>query len=237
MHEGDSVLVTGKLSFYKGEEEISPNRTVAGDTILYLGAGTVDSPTVVSTITEANESQLIELDNVNMTTATGWAIQTGFSNFSVHPAGTSYSIYIDSFVNATVYEWPALTGNYNIVGIGAQFKSAAPFTTGYQIVPRYPSDFRRLSTAVTTIANTLTAEVYPNPASTRVMVSLSNEKEETLTAQLFDVTGRVVMTETKTLNNGENNLEFNTANVTNGMYILELRTAEKSYNTKIVIAK
>ena len=53
----------------------------------------------------------------------------------------------------------------------------------------------------------------------------------------FDVTGRVVMTETKTLNNGENNLEFNTANVTNGMYILELRTAEKSYNTKIVIAK
>lgn len=238
VHEGDSVQVTGTLSFFKGQEEIDPNRTLAGDTILYLGQSAMDT-TVVSSITETNESQLIELLNVNMTTATGWAHQAPYSDFSVHPIGTSYSIYIDSFVSPALYNLSApLTGMYNVLGIGAQFKSAAPFTSGYQIVPRYPSDFQSLSgVGVKNVEGKLSAVVYPNPASTKVMVSLMNDREETLTAQLLDVTGRVVMSETKTVTNGENNLEFNTANVINGMYVLELRTAEKYLNTKIIVTK
>jgi len=66
---------------------------------------------------------------------------------------------------------------------------------------------------------------------------VSNTKDEPIVTELFDVTGQVVLSETKNLVNGTNNLQFNTANLTNGMYILEMHTAEKSLNTKIIVAK
>ncbi len=235
LNEGDSLVVSGVISQYKGSEEIDLYDTVATDTIYKVGTGHIDSPMVVSTIQENDESMLIEIQNVNMTTATGWVI--GTHHYFTVTAG-AYSIYIDSSINAAMFEASKPLGVYNIVGFGSQFKSSSPYTlTGYQIVPRSLSDFHIVTTGINNIANTLTAAVYPNPASTRLMVSLSNDKYETITAQLLDITGRIVLNENKELANGLNNLEFNTANLTNGMYVLELRTAEKSLTTKIVIAK
>ncbi len=237
VNEGDSVLVTGKLNFYRGEEEITPNRTVAGDTILYLGHGSLDGPTVVTTVAEANESQLIEIDNVNLTTATGWLASPNlnYSNFTVN-AGTT-SIYIDSFTSPALFMSAPLTGIYNVIGIGSQYCKNPPFTTGYQIAPRGPQDFIRVTTGISTVNNTLAANVFPNPAANQVMVTLNNDKDESLNAQLIDVTGRVVLSETRSLVNGTNDLLFNTTNVTNGIYILELHTSEKSMMTKIIVAK
>ena len=63
------------------------------------------------------------------------------------------------------------------------------------------------------IADLITAAIYPNPTSTVLNVTLDNTKDEPITTQMFDVTGQVVLSETKNLVNGTNNLQFNTANL------------------------
>jgi len=230
--DGDQITVVGTLSDYYGSAEIDLDDTAPLDTIYKTSSGTPMAPMVVAAngLTTQTYGFLLQVNNVNMTTATNWVITAGKHYFTCH-AGGLY-IYIDSFTNAAMFNAPQPQGIYNVVGIGDDYSP-----TEFNLDPRSLADFHLVATGIDNIENTLTAAVYPNPASTQLMVSLSNDKNETITAQMFDVTGRMVLNENKDLVNGDNKLQFNIADFTNGMYILELHTAEKSLNTKIVVNK
>ncbi len=233
LHDGDSVTVVGTLSGYHGSAEVSLVASAPLDTIYQIGTGTIDTPLVVIAPSSFTDAELIQVNNVNMSSATGW-VQAGHS-FTAR-VGT-LPIFIDSFMNAAMFNAAQPQGVYNIVGFGDQYQYSPPYTGGFNINPRSLADFHLVATGIDNVANSLTAAIYPNPTSTQLTVTLSSDKFETITAQMFDVTGKMVLNETKELVSGANELQFNTANFTNGMYILELRTAEKSLNTKIVVNK
>ena len=242
LHDGDSVTVIGTLSGYHGSAEVDLVASSSVDTIYQIGTGTIDTPLVVIAPSSFTDAELIQVNNVNMSAATGWGAIAGKHAFTAHAttAGSqTIALFVDSFMNAGMYTGLQPMGLYNIVGFGDQYQFSAPYTGGFNLNPRSMNDFHLVgfSTGVNNIENALTAAIYPNPANTRVNVSLNSEKNETITAQMFDVTGRMVLNETQELVSGDNTLQFNTANFTNGMYILALRTAEKSLNTKIVVNK
>jgi hypothetical protein len=233
--EGDSVMVVGTLSTYHGDAEIDPKYSNPGDTILKLGTGTVLAPVVVSVISEANESQLIQVNNVNMA-GNNWTVPHAKHSFNVH-VGTLY-LFIDSFMSPDLWNLSAApAGIYNIVGFGSQYASSYPYNNGYSLQPRSLADFHQLNVGINDVQNNLTAAVFPNPASTKLTVTFTYDKEETYTTRITDLTGRVVISEEGKVINGDNTMVYNTANLSNGMYILELRTAEKSLVTKINISK
>jgi len=236
--DGDQVTVVGNLTDYYGAAEIDVNDTAALDTIYKTGTVTPDTAVVIlpAGLSTLNYGFLVQVNNVNMTTATKWgrALTNPKPHFTAKastPSGFLY-IYVDSFTNAAMYNAPQPSGIYNVVGISDEYSP-----TSFNIDPRSLADFILVQANGIDELTALTAAIYPNPAQTQLNVSVGSEKNETITAQMFDVTGRMVLNETKELVNGENNLQFNTANFTNGMYILELRTSEKYMNTKIVVSK
>jgi len=236
INTGDSVLVIGTSSTYHGNAEIDLSYTSGVDTIIKLASGgIVDTPLVVSSIAEGNESQLIQINNVNMSTQTGWTVPHTKHSFNVH-VGSIY-LFVDSFMSPDLWNLSAApTGVYNIIGFGTQYSSSYPYSGGYSLEPRSLADFVQVTTGISEISN-LTAAVYPNPASTKLTVTFSYDKEEAYTLRVTDLTGRVVYSETGTTENGDNTLVLNTANYSNGLYILDLRTTDKSLVTKINISK
>jgi Secretion system C-terminal sorting domain len=236
VHDGDSVTVIGTLSTYHGDAEINLKYNVAGDTIIKLpGTGTVLPPYVVSVIGENDESQLIQVNNIDMSLQSGWTVPHPKHSFNVH-VGSIY-LFIDSFMSPDLWNLSAApTGVYNIVGFGSQYASSYPYNNGYSIQPRSLADFHLVS-GINEATGTLAAAVYPNPASTKLTVTFSYDQRDAYTAHITDLTGRVVMADAGEVMSGDNTIEFNTTNLTNGMYILEVRTSDKVLTSKINIAK
>ena len=221
VNDGDSVVVVGKLSQYGGQTELDPDRTVLGDTVYVVGSGTIDTPKVVTFFNESTEGQLIQINNVNMSAATGWTRPASGHGFTVNVG--SYSLRIDSFTDqGALFNWPKPNGIWNIVGMGTQYKFAAPYNTGYQLSPRAISDFHLVTpaTGINDVATDLLAAVVaPNPATSRITVSMTGERNETITTRLIDLTGREVLSQTDEITMGANDLVYNTATIGTGIYI------------------
>lgn len=87
-----------------------------------------------------------------------------------------------------------------------------------------------LNQAVTGIDNigTITFNVYPNPATTHILINRSTNTDNT-PVTLYDITGRTVV---KTImKSGNHQLEIDTHNIEQGIYILHMGTE----NIKVVI--
>lgn len=236
VNTGDSVIVRGTLSTYHGQAEVQLSYLNAGDTIIKVGTGQVDSPLLVGIISEADESILIQVNNVDMSTQTGWTVPHTKHSFNVN-VGSLY-LFIDSFLSPDLWNLSvAPVGVYNIVGFGSQYGASEPWQGGYSLQPRSLSDFHLVANGINTIESNLTAAVYPNPASTKLTVTFDFDKQEQYTARITDLTGRVVLTETGNVTPSANTFTYNTAALNNGMYIYELHFADKNLITKVSIAK
>lgn len=240
LHEGDSVTVVGTLTTFNGTAEVECFNTGYNttDTIINLHrTGAVLAPIVVPFLTEADESILVQVNNVNMAVNT-WASTHNKHSFSVHVGTGTFYLYIDSFMSPDLWQLPAApVGIYNIVGFGTQYDNSYPYSSGYSLQPRSLADFHQVNVGIHDVQTALAAAVYPNPASTKLTVTFSYDKEEVYTARITDLMGRVVLSDEGKVTTGDNTLEYNTANLNNGMYILEVRTGEKALVTKINIAK
>lgn len=79
--------------------------------------------------------------------------------------------------------------------------------------------------------------MYPNPAKDRVSLDLSNYISSDVTVRVIDYTGKVITTKELTnLKATGYTLELNT-NLPDGMYIVQLTTAEGTSAKKLVIVK
>ncbi|MDB5281468.1 MAG: hypothetical protein JWO06_543 [Bacteroidota bacterium] len=231
--DGDSVVVVGTLSQYGGEVELTPDKTVAADTIYKVGVGTIDPPKIVTVLTESCESELVEIQNIDMSTQSGWAIVAGKHYFDVHIG--SYSLEIDSFVNPALFNMAAPTGIFNIVGIGTQYKYAAPYNSGYQLSPRSFADFHAV-TGINSISNNeASAVVYPNPSNGSFIVQFGDKNMTNADVNIYDITGKIVYTAKQEVNNGQ--VTMNAQNLNTGIYIIEMRNGDQMFRNKITIQK
>ncbi|MCB2203985.1 T9SS type A sorting domain-containing protein [bacterium] len=79
--------------------------------------------------------------------------------------------------------------------------------------------------------STVSFEVYPNPASSRVAVSLSLESEQPVTLRVHDMLGRTCLeTEPEYLQAGKSLLSLDVTQLRPGMYMLEVRTGNRRYH-------
>lgn len=87
-----------------------------------------------------------------------------------------------------------------------------------------------ITTGVQPIKTNSTISVYPNPASEKIYIDLSGEKE--LSISLFDVTGKLIIN--KTINaNSFVDISF----LNNGSYTLTIKTESGAINKKITIIR
>jgi cytochrome c-type biogenesis protein CcmE len=142
--EGDSIHVIGTLDQYNGLAQI-----VATEIELISSDNEMEEPDLVTELNESTESDLISINCVQLVDPLEWTPGEGNGGFTVDisDGNNTYSLRIDSAVD--LYNEPAPTGTFSIIGIGGQFDFGAPFDEGYQILPRYSADiFNEISASI-----------------------------------------------------------------------------------------
>ena len=133
--EGDSVKIGGTIGQFRGLTQISP------DSIIVVATGrTLKMPTVVTALNESTESDLIKIEDVQLVTPSQWQVTGGSFNVDITDGTNTYTLRVDE--NTSLYGEPAPSGQFDVTGIGSQYDTdgSAPFSDGYQIIPRRKSD-------------------------------------------------------------------------------------------------
>lgn len=211
VQEGDEIIVTGEVSQFRGLMQI------AADAIEFVDAGnTLFEPTVVTTLDESTESQLVTFNDLTFIDPTQFdGASAAFNVDVVSPAMDTFVIrfYFDPTIDVPAGE--VLTG-ISLTGIGGQFDTSEPFLDGYQISPRYAEDVTfnfTVSTEEPSWAQTV--ELYPNPVRDFLRVQTPVVIDQAL---LIGTDGRIL----RNWQPRADQLDINTADLAAGVYYLRL---------------
>ncbi len=143
---GDSVTVTGYVKQFNGLTEINDALV---SLVTHATGRPVPEPLVMTCAqvnasfypdySEPNESRLIRINGAQLVGGT-WPVIPSSSNITLQindgTATTTLFIDKDSGANGT----PEPVGYFDIIGILKQYDTSSPYTTGYEIVPRFATD-------------------------------------------------------------------------------------------------
>lgn len=224
VQEKDKVTVRGTIGQFNGQTEIRP------DTIIKISANNpLLNPTVVTTLSEATESKLVKLEFLHLVDPAEWTTGVGTSGFNVravsdaHPADTIL-IRIDHDVEN--YNAPAPCPVFDVTGIGGQFDSSNPYTSGYQILPRYNDDIK---CSVSTHEADYSAQVAisPSPASSLITIDMDLAFDR---LTLLNAKGQTL----KVYHNPSNQQKVDVSLFKSGVYFARFEKDGKAWTTRFV---
>lgn len=169
--EKDRATVRGTIEQFSGQTEIRP------DTIIKVSENNpLLSPLVVTSLSEATESKFIKITNLHLVNPAEWTTGMGSSGFNARAVSDNSpndTILIRIDRDVETYNLAAPTVPFDLTGLGGQFDGSNPYTTGYQVLPRYDDD---IDLIVSTQEADFGAEVSisPNPASSLLLIEMSS---------------------------------------------------------------
>ncbi len=86
-------------------------------------------------------------------------------------------------------------------------------------------------------SNASTVVAFPNPTSGKLNIQWNENTTEKATVSVTDVAGRVVYSTTLTMEQGAGTHQIDLSNMSDGLYILNIKSASINYNNKVEIAK
>ncbi len=221
VEEGNEVIIQGTIAQFNGLTQIQP------DTVILVSQSNPLFPaTVITQLDESTESQLVRIDNLTIVNPAQWTNSgTGF-NVEVSNGSTTFQMRIDDNVN--IFGTPPPAGPFNLTGIGGQFDPSAPYTEGYQILPRYLSDINLISSSKD-IAQTQGITLIPNPAKESVWVQSTAAFEA---IRVLDANGRTVFFNWFS---PRNQMQLETAAFVPGVYQITLLKGKETQTIKLVV--
>jgi len=234
-NEGDSLEVLGTIDTYNGKVELSNFDA----TVLSTG-NPLPAPIDISIedMGEAYEGRLISIANVTLSAGT-WLVT---------PPDTSYNLTITDGTGDLIMRIVGSTdigGNpepvwpVTVVGIGSQFDTSPPYTSGFQIQPRSYSDF-----AVTGIDNNPTVvysyslgQNYPNPFNPETIIPYTLQKAGKVNLRVFNILGQVVYSFSQKQSAGEHTLTFDGRRFSSGIYFYQLEAGNFRSVRKMILTK
>lgn len=135
LNEGDSVRVVGQIIQFNGLSEIE------FDSIVVISSGNpLPTPATVTTLDEFAESRLVRMENMTFLDASQWHNNGGSFNIDMTNGIDTFTMRIDSDMElADSVNAPAEP--FNVIGVGGQFDNSSPYLDGYQLFPRFWTDF------------------------------------------------------------------------------------------------
>jgi hypothetical protein len=139
---GDSLHIIGRVEQFNGLTQMGTL-----DTIIFVTAGRpIEAPVVVDSLGEFTESEWVKIECVKLVNPTQWT-GTGSGFTAQITNGTStFDLRIDNDV--PLYSAPAPAGWFDVTGLGGQFDSSVPRTSGYQILAGGSEDIDLKDTVV-----------------------------------------------------------------------------------------
>ncbi|MEM9848155.1 MAG: T9SS type A sorting domain-containing protein [Bacteroidota bacterium] len=214
--EGDEVAIEGEIAFFNGLIQINPSNI----TLLSSGNDLFD-PSIVTTLDESTESQLVQINEVTLVDPTEWQ-DAGSFNVSVTDGTNTFTVRIDADVDIAGTVPPV--GIFNLRGIGGQFDTDVPYDEGYQILPRYLQDLDfGLTTNRVDLSNDIT--FFPNPVVDQLFIQ-SNLVLDRI--ELFNNLGQRVWVQTSNLES------IDMTNLPSGVYTINFHTKEDVWSSSLL---
>lgn len=121
-------------------------------------------------------------------------------------------------------------GNSN-TGLNYTFTDKSTNTNSYYLLKQIDKDGKYAYSNVVLVKGDKPSKfelvnIYPNPATNRIKVTVTAPKATQAALTITDMTGRVVMQQNSSLNVGENNIAINVEALRSGNYIIKLTCAE-----------
>ena len=219
--EGDEVAMRGSITQFSGLTQITP------DTLWKISSNnSLKSPTIITALSETTESEFVKFNKVAFKDKTQWKTGqgTGFT-VDLDAGGTTITMRIDNDIDlfnqpAPTYTW------FNLTGLGSQFDNTSPYTSGYQILPRYASDLEGL---VSIHDQSLDSKIIlsPNPSGGDVNIFTDLNVSELM---IYNTLGAVM----KEYKNFEINKNLNINDLPPGMYFLKFNVLGDFVTKKLI---
>lgn len=216
--EGDEVTVWGTIDQFNGLTQL-----LVDSIEMISTANTLLEPTVVDSLGEYTESQLIKLLGVSLVDPNEW-MNSGSFNVAITNGVDTFTMRIDA--DAAISDIGLTAFPFDLIGIGGQFDSSNPFTDGYQILPRYEADIQLIDPVIDPELGRF-VHFYPNPVNNVLQLELQESFDA---LRLHDATGRQVMQISRPLTNERLDL----SNFANGLYTLTFIKEDRVWSTRIV---
>ena len=213
--QGDKVTVRGTIAQFNGLTQMNL------DTVLKVSSGNpLANPTVVLRPDESVENRLMRINNLRYVDAAQWTpgVGAGFTVLVYSPTNVTDTIQmridndIDLYNQATPPAEP-----FDLVGLGGQFDASAPFSSGYQVLPRYAPDVMDMSgTVIVDYSNNVT--VAPNPVIDMLNINTTVSFDRII---IMNQNGEVV----KTVQTPAANTQVAVKDMAAGVYVLRFEKA------------
>lgn len=239
---GSRITVSGWVSHFNGLSEILASGS--GNCLFEVeitGSGDAPSPALLqcNSFFESYEGMLAQINGVTIVGGDPWPTAGNNANVSITDGTGTFTLRIDQ--DSQVDGTPQPQGAFSVAGIITQFDNTAPYTEGYQITVRYPSDVITTAADEHGTANLVNEfnllGSYPNPFNNVARIRYEVGTARELTLSIFDLTGREVARETMSnLNSGTQEFVWNATGST-GLYFVKLTNGATVQSTKILYLK
>ena len=225
VQEKDNITVRGVIRQFNGQTEIQP------DTIIKNSANNIlINPAIVNTHSEATESKYIRINNLRLVDAAEWTTGVGASGFNVRAVSDdnlSDTILIRIDRDVETYNAPVPPQPFFLRGIGGQFDSSSPFTSGYQVLPRYNADISSYMVGIQEADFSADVTLSPNPASDMLLIEMETAFDR---VSIMSATGRKI----KTLENPDTFHKVDVSLLPAGTYFVRFEKGGAVWTTRFV---
>lgn len=228
VQEGDSVEISGYINEFRGLGQIEFNST--GDTIRKLGFNSnLRTPMTVTALNENSEAYLVKVEKLTLKSGT-WFADSAFDLIMTNPSNTEFSVRIENKPSSNFSATPLIKSGetYTITGLGSQFDqaSSAPFTKGYQLLPRKSADILKVASSISNSNQDLNVNIFPTLVRHNMNIYLESKVNEMANIQITDIVGKPLRKDMVKLINGENILTIDDLEkLPVGNYFIHLQTA------------
>jgi plastocyanin len=219
--EGDNFKVFGTIDQFNGLLEIIPDQIeVMSD------ANTLNTPRLVSEITEADESsylvsELLKVDSVGSISA------AGFNVYTTNTLGEPLLIRVDTDANIGFGPDELFPGAWiNVTGIGTQFDNSFPFTSGYQMLAL---EINILIDGLPILDQTA-IKLNPNPASNIIRLSSELIMDN---VEVYTMEGKLLVAES--VHATQTEIDINTLPV--GLHLVKAITADGIWTSLVSVIR
>lgn len=216
--EGDDITVQGELSQFNGLAQVEP------DTVILNSSGNdlVDA-LPVNILDESTESSIVMVQAMDLDDSQWLGDGSSFNVDIVTANGDTLIMRIDNDTELSGMMSPG--GGVFITGLGGQFDTSEPYDGGYQILPRYITDFMPyLSTDEIYQGN---VRIYPNPVTDILIIETEDVYQS---FEVFDLHGR-------SLKQGGSDTRIDLSWLKSGCYILKLQFEDSHLLKPVIVSK
>ena len=227
---GDKVKdLYGTLTNYYGFLEFKPTQPYGSLVSIYQ-----DVTPLTITLPQLNDqsfmiqhqAELIRLNDVTFNTTGSFAV---LNTYEITQDGVTASAVYPYFQDANTVGADIPTGAVNITGFNFSTSKIGSTYLDYRyyIVPRSMNDF---TTGLPQYLTENDLNIYPNPVSDKLTVSLRTNSFQVTSMSVFDINGKLINTQAVR----DNQIEMNTQSLAAGNYFLRLSDGKNCVTTKFV---